>query len=161
MCEIEEWRAAAGFAGRYDISTDGRVKRVGIASNWRSGRILKPSINAGGYRQIKLLAPDGKYKTVRIHHLMGETFLERNGYPLVRHLNDVKLDNCIRNLAWGTHRENSLDIVLNGNHWLRNKTHCPHGHEYTPENTKIRTNGSRGCRACHNERELARYRSRN
>jgi hypothetical protein len=36
------------------------------------------------------------------------------------------------------------------------KTHCPHGHEYTPENTKISMNGkrrgtpSRLCRTCAN-----------
>lgn len=27
-------------------------------------------------------------------------------------------------------------------------THCPHGHEYTAENTHINTNGARSCRAC-------------
>lgn len=33
----------------------------------------------------------------------------------------------------------------------RRTTHCPHGHEYTPENTKIkryRNRTSRNCRAC-------------
>lgn len=28
------------------------------------------------------------------------------------------------------------------------KTHCPRGHEYTPENTRIRNSGWRACRAC-------------
>lgn len=37
-----------------------------------------------------------------------------------------------------------------------NKTHCPNGHEYTPENTHIRSSGWRQCRACHREQELAR-----
>lgn len=30
------------------------------------------------------------------------------------------------------------------------KTHCIHGHEFTPENTRINKRGNRGCRACHN-----------
>jgi hypothetical protein len=30
----------------------------------------------------------------------------------------------------------------------KRKTHCPYGHEYTPENTYIRPNGARKCRAC-------------
>ncbi len=35
--------------------------------------------------------------------------------------------------------------------WQRVKTHCPHGHEYTPENT-FTYNGSRNCKACKRER---------
>lgn len=30
----------------------------------------------------------------------------------------------------------------------RDKTHCVHGHEYSSENTLIRPDGSRSCRAC-------------
>lgn len=36
------------------------------------------------------------------------------------------------------------------------KTHCPHGHEYSPENTYRNRRGWRACRACH----LARMRRR-
>ena len=32
------------------------------------------------------------------------------------------------------------------------RTHCKHGHEYTPENTKIIRSGSRWCRECGRER---------
>lgn len=36
--------------------------------------------------------------------------------------------------------------------WQARKTHCPQGHEYTPENTIVRNKGrGRNCRACHNE----------
>lgn len=31
----------------------------------------------------------------------------------------------------------------------RDKTHCIHGHEFTPENTYVRPKGWRECRACH------------
>lgn len=30
------------------------------------------------------------------------------------------------------------------------KTHCKHGHEFTPENTIHKPSGGRACRACHN-----------
>lgn len=37
------------------------------------------------------------------------------------------------------------------------KTHCPKGHEYTPENTIIRPNGTRACRTCGREATLRWY----
>lgn len=38
-----------------------------------------------------------------------------------------------------------------------NKTHCPYGHEYTPENTLPRTRGRRECRKCNRRRSRERY----
>lgn len=35
-------------------------------------------------------------------------------------------------------------------------THCYRGHEYTPENTYTRPNGTRECRACMHVRDIAR-----
>lgn len=37
-------------------------------------------------------------------------------------------------------------------HANRNKTHCPKGHEYTDENTRITKEGKRVCRSCDRER---------
>jgi hypothetical protein len=37
------------------------------------------------------------------------------------------------------------------------KTHCPQGHEYTPENTYIKPNGGQRCRTCHRQKEAARW----
>lgn len=37
--------------------------------------------------------------------------------------------------------------TLRSRHYQRSKTHCPHGHEYTEENTE-RRNGRRFCRTC-------------
>ena len=39
------------------------------------------------------------------------------------------------------------------------KTHCPHGHEYTVENTWVYKNG-RYCRECHRIRQRMRYHNR-
>jgi hypothetical protein len=51
-----------------------------------------------------------------------------------------------------THRENCI-------RGLRGSltTHCPHGHEYTPENTTHNSKGGRVCRAC--KKEEARRRN--
>jgi hypothetical protein len=59
-------------------------------------------------------------------------------------------------LSLGTPLDNNNDKVRKGRHhvptngpeWQRAKTHCPQGHEYTPENTRICNKGKRNCRAC-------------
>jgi hypothetical protein len=43
-----------------------------------------------------------------------------------------------------THREN----FMRGLPFKKRKIECPHGHAYTPENSKLRKNGSRVCREC-------------
>jgi hypothetical protein len=47
----------------------------------------------------------------------------------------------------GTQQENIRDCVAKGRHFHASKTHCPQGHEYTPENTSV-FRGGRRCRAC-------------
>ena len=42
--------------------------------------------------------------------------------------------------------------------WHSSKTHCPAGHEYTPENIYWRSDGGRGCKTCIKEKASARYR---
>lgn len=42
----------------------------------------------------------------------------------------------------------------------RDKTHCPQGHPYDEENTAIRVDGKRQCRACDRERHNLKYASR-
>lgn len=50
-----------------------------------------------------------------------------------------------------------LDPVPNGVNVARGagpqrakaRTHCPHGHEFTPNNTIVKNNGARECRICH------------
>lgn len=73
---------------------------------------------------------------------------------------------CVRpdHLEAVSHREN----CRRGNGWAglnARKTHCPQGHEYTPENTKIvfkktQPNGGRVCRACRREKNAEKLRRR-
>ena len=55
-----------------------------------------------------------------------------------------------RHLEPVTNRENTLRGDTYSSGWRRNITHCPQGHEYTPENTyfKQSANQGRGCRQC-------------
>jgi hypothetical protein len=58
-----------------------------------------------------------------------------------------------------TQRENNHRSPLTVNSVNAAKTHCPRGHEYTPDNIYHRADrpGSRTCRTCHNADTLARY----
>lgn len=53
-----------------------------------------------------------------------------------------------------THRENGLrgEGGKARGAQMRAKTHCVHGHEFTPENTRIKRDGNRACRTCNRER---------
>lgn len=50
-----------------------------------------------------------------------------------------------------TSRQNSERGLPGGRTWRKNITHCPSGHEYSPENTRVYY-GSRVCLACRRER---------
>jgi hypothetical protein len=68
----------------------------------------------------------------------------------VLHRCDVR--NCIEptHLFLGTQGDNVADMMAKGRWSNQNagKTHCDAGHEFTPENTNVRPNGHRRCRAC-------------
>ena len=40
----------------------------------------------------------------------------------------------------------------------KGQTHCKHGHEFTPENTYVKSNGTRACRQCMRAWDRARVR---
>ena len=61
-----------------------------------------------------------------------------------------------RHLFIGTHTDNMRDKSRKGRHHGTRTTHCPSGHEYTPENTYVSKQGLRHCRACHVEKERVR-----
>lgn len=93
---------------RYMIHPDGR-----LYGKYRK-KILKWQISYAGY-EIIVLHYKRKKQVVKKHRLLAQAFLPNpNSYPIVRHLNDVKTDNSIENLCWGTQKENINDAYSNG-----------------------------------------------
>lgn len=52
-------------------------------------------------------------------------------------------------------RSRSLTGIKRGIQKQKDKTHCPHNHEYTPENTFL-VHGGRACKTCRTDRQRAR-----
>lgn len=151
----ERWRDVVGFEGEYQVSDQGRVRsldreRDNLLTGGVSvipGRVLKGRKNRGGYAQVNLSVRQ-KTTTRPVHRLVAEAFIPNpDNLPLVLHGPAGALDNSVGNLRWGTNSDNMRDRRRDGTDPMLSKTHCPHGHEYTPENT-LMDSGSRKCRAC-------------
>lgn len=88
------------------------------------------------------------------HRLSYETFVGEIGDKmLICHKCDTP--SCINpdHLFQGTMKDNMQDASKKGRIYCMKKTHCPQGHEFTPENTGLRSgkNGWRDCKQCKRE----------
>ena len=86
--------------------------------NRNTGKMMKIRFDKYGYKIIGLMTKDGRQKTYKIHVIKAKAFLfgpNPLSYNVVRHLNDVKTDNRLINLAWGTQSDNVRDCIKNGN----------------------------------------------
>lgn len=97
----------------YEISSTGKLrskdrailKSNGVIQN-RKGILIALISNSDGYLQGKL-CKDGKMKTVKIHRLVAEHFLNNpNHLPEVNHKDYDRTNNNVDNLEWSTHKEN-------------------------------------------------------
>lgn len=156
---VETWLPVVGYEGRYEVSDQGRVRSWLRVLN--PPRVLRLAMHPTGYHTVELTNSDGRRRTQRVHRLVTRAFLgPRPVDREVRHLDGVKTNNALTNLAYGTRSENERDKVAHGTHHSTRKTHCPQGHPYDEVNTKIRPQGWRSCRVCASA-ATQRYRARN
>lgn len=93
----EVWKDIAGYEGRYQVSTLGRVR------NSRTGTIRKLVKDGSGYLKINLT----RYDQPLVHRLIAKAFIPNpENKPEVNHKNRNKLDNRLDNLEWVTGSEN-------------------------------------------------------
>ena len=93
----------------YTIDEQGNVSNGKI--------IIKYVLDKDGYPYYTLRTINGGRKHVKIHRVLAEWLIPNpNNLPMVRHLNDNKLDWRLENLAWGNDSHNMYDAIRNGNH---------------------------------------------
>ena len=111
---MEEWRDIKGYEGRYQISSEGRVRsldRIGKNGYSYKGKILKPRPTKRGYIKANLSG-----KIYAVHRLVAQAFIPNpNNYPVVNHKDENPSNNCIENLEW-------CDVKYNINYGTAKKT---------------------------------------
>lgn len=151
MTPYEKWEEIPGYEGFYEVSDQGRVRsldRMNSRGHRIKGKLLSPGRGHRGYLQVNL-CKGGKREHTHVHRLVLQAFIGPcpDGMEAC-HYNDIPDDNRLENLRWDARSANSHDAIRNGRHYWAKKTHCPRGHEYTPENTYAHPSGKRHCREC-------------
>lgn len=148
------WTPVPGAEG-YEVTEWGRLRSTdrtvvtshGVTRKLR-GRELNPHLGVRGYLIVQLLR-----RSTPVHVVVAKTFHGPRPFAgaEVRHLNGDPVDNWVGNLAWGTHRENSLDTIRHGRNVNTQRTRCPLDHPLAPPNldpSQLKL-GRRSCLACH------------
>ena len=100
------------WQNQYLISSYGRVK------NAKTGRILKPEVNSGGYYVVTLDYFQNKKhrrEKVRVNRMVALRFIPNSfELPVVNHKDGDKLNNRVDNLEWCTYSDNTKHAVQSG-----------------------------------------------
>jgi hypothetical protein len=118
----ERWLPVVGWDGYYEVSDHGRVwscarviERCDGQIMTLPGRMRTPAVDSSGHFQLQLCR-DCRHVNAFVHHLVLEAFVGPRPDGLeCRHLDDVKSNNHVSNLCWGTGSENRLDRTRNRN----------------------------------------------
>ena len=117
----EEWRPIAGYDGKYEVSSIGRVRSLLLIKNQCNQirdvpLVLKLQVKGGPYKYwvVTLYRNSSNIKRY-VHRLMYQSFVGPliNGQEIC-HKNGKSLDNRIKNLEQKTPLENTLDKHRHG-----------------------------------------------
>jgi NUMOD4 motif/HNH endonuclease len=110
MTKIELWKPVVGFAGKYEVSSLGRVR-----SFLRKEAVIRNATLTDGYRRLYLFF-NGVRVAKSVHVLVAEAFLGAKPFQKaqVNHINSNRSDNRVENLEWTDNAGNNYHALKQG-----------------------------------------------
>jgi hypothetical protein len=122
-----EWKPCPGYEGIYEVSRDGRFRRIEAARGSRVGYELRGLVDGRGYRTFTL-RKNGRFRSEKSHRLVCEAFHGQApaGKSDVNHKDRDKLNNLAENLEWCSRSENIKHMFTVGEVRMENRSGSKH-----------------------------------